>query len=194
MRADRPEPETHQSMSAWDDMVLVGRVARAHGNRGQVIVDPATDFPDERFKAGSQLFIRRGNDVDPVRVEEVRFHRGRPIIGLAGIDTMDAAEALAGLELRISADALQTLPSGSYYHHELIGCAVETPRGEEIGRVSAVEGDAAGSRLVVNGAGGEVLIPIAEGICVEIDVAGRKVVVEPPEGLLDLNVTKRQRF
>lgn len=178
----------------WDDMVLVGRIARAHGNRGQVIVDPATDFPNERFKAGSELFVRRGAVVDPVTVEHVRFHRGRPIIGLAGIDTMDAAEALAGTELRVSPDALQALPSGSYYHHDLIGCAVETPRGEQIGRVQAVDGDAAGSRLVVEGPRGEVLIPIAEGICVAIDVAGRKVVVEPPEGLLDLNVTKRQRF
>jgi 16S rRNA processing protein RimM len=181
-------------MSAWDEMVLVGRIARAHGNRGQVIVDPATDFPDERFRVGSVLFVRRREAADAVRVENVRFHRGRPIIGLAGIDTIDAAEALAGSELRISADALQPLPPGSFYHHDLVGCAVETSRGEQIGRVRAVEGDAAGSRLVVEHRDGDVLIPIAEGICVEIDVAGRKVVVEPPEGLVDLNVTKRQKF
>jgi 16S rRNA processing protein RimM len=178
----------------WDDMVLVGRIARAHGNRGQVIVDPATDFPEERFKAGSVLLIRRGEVTDTVTVESVRFHRGRPIIGLAGVDTMDAAEAMAGLELRVSIDALHPLPSGSYYRHDLIGCSVETPAGEAIGRVRDVEGDAAGSRLVVESSQGDVLIPIVEGICVDIDVAGRKVVVEPPEGLLELNVTKRQRF
>ena len=181
-------------MTEWDDMAVVGRIARAHGNRGQVIVDPATDFPEERFKPGSVLQIRRGNVTESVAVENVRFHRGRPIIGLSGIDTMDAAEALAGLELRIGADALQPLPMGSFYHHDLIDCAVETPRGEPIGRVIGVEGDAAGSRLVVESKTGEVLIPLAEGICVDVDVPGRKVVVEPPEGLLDLNVTKRQRF
>ena len=181
-------------MSAWDDMALVGRIARAHGNRGQVIVDPATDFPEERYKAGSVLHIRRGDALEAVTVESVRFHRGRPIVGLAGIDTMDAAEALAGSELRIDTDALQPLPAGSYYHHDLVGCAVQTPRGERVGRVTAVEGDAAGSRLVVEGPNGQVLIPIAEGICLEVDVAGRKIVIEPPEGLLDLNVTKRQRF
>lgn len=178
----------------WDDMVLVGRIARAHGNRGQVIVDPATDFPEERFKAGSVLLIRRGQAAEPVTVESVRFHRGRPIIGLAGIETIDAADALAGSELRIAADALQTLPEGSYYHHELIGCQVETPRRETIGRVIGVEGGAAGSRLVVETRNGEVLIPMAEGICESVDVPGKKIVVEPPEGLLDLNVTKRQRF
>ena len=181
-------------MSAWDDMVLVGRIARAHGNRGQVIVDPATDFPEERFKAGSVVHMRRSDAAEPVTIESVRFHRGRPIIGLAGIDTMDAAEALAGVELRISDDALQPLPAGSYYHHDLIGCSVETPRGETIGRVTSVDGDAAGSRLVVHTPNGEVLIPMAEGIWKAVDVPARKIVVEPPEGLLDLNVTKRQRF
>jgi 16S rRNA processing protein RimM len=178
----------------WDDMVLVGRIARAHGNRGQVIVDSATDFPEERFKAGSVLHIRRGEIVEPVAVESVRFHRGRPIIGLASVDTMDAAEALAGFELRVTEDALQPLPAGSYYRHDLIGCSVVTPGGQLVGRVRDVEGDAAGSRLVVESAAGDVLIPMARGICAEIDVAGRKIVVEPPEGLLDLNVTKRQRF
>ena len=178
----------------WDDMVLVGRIARAHGNRGQVIVDPATDFPEERFKAGSVLCVQRSGVTERVEVENVRFHRGRPIIRLAGIDTMDAAEALAGNELRVSADALQPLPPGSYYHHDLIGCSVETARGEQIGRVRAVEGDGAGSRLVVESGNGDVLIPMVEGICAAVDVAGRKIVVAPPDGLLDLNVTKRQRF
>jgi 16S rRNA processing protein RimM len=181
-------------MNAWDDMVLVGRVARAHGNRGEVIVDPATDFPDERFKPGSVVHVRRADAVEPVTIATVRFHRGRPIIGLAGIDTMDAAEALAGIELRIADAALQPLPAGSYYHHDLIGCSVETPRGETIGGVTAVEGDAAGSRLVVQTRYGEVLIPMAEGICESVDVSGKRIVVEPPEGLLDLNVTKRSKF
>lgn len=182
-------------MSAeWDDMVLVGRIARAHGNRGQVIVDPATDFPEERFKAGSVLHVNRGAATESLTVANVRFHRGRPIIGLAGIDTMDAAEALAGTELRVGLDALQPLPAGSYYHHDLIGCSVDTPHGETIGRVRGVEGEGAGSRLVVESRNGDVLIPMVDGICLEVDVAGRKIVVAPPEGLLDLNVTKRQKF
>jgi 16S rRNA processing protein RimM len=181
-------------MSEWDDMVLVGRIARAHGNRGQVIVDPATDFPDERFKPGSVLSLRRDGAVERIEVESVRFHRGRPIIGLAGIDTMNAAEALAGMELRVSIDALRSLPAGSYYHHDLIGCSVETPRGEPIGRVKAVEGEGVGSRLVVERSDGDVLIPMAEGICAAVDIAARRIVVVAPDGLLDLNVTKRKRF
>jgi 16S rRNA processing protein RimM len=181
-------------MSEWDDMVLVGRIARAHGIRGQVIVDPATDFPDERFKVGSVLHIRRGGATEAVTVEHVRFHRGRPIIGLAGIDTMNAADALAGMELRVGVEALQSLPAGSYYHHDLVGCEVETPAGERIGQVRGIEGDGASSRLVVEGANGQMLIPMVEGICVTIDVPGRRIVVAPPEGLLDVNVTKRGRM
>ena len=175
-------------------MALVGRVARAHGNRGHVIIDPATDFPEERFKPGSELQMQRGSTVEAMKVEEVRFHRGRPIVGFAGVTTIDAAEALAGSELRIDTGALHALPAGSFYHHDLVGCTVQTLRGHRIGEVTAVEGDAAGSRLVVRGGSGETLIPLAEGICVEVNIAGRRVVVEPPEGLLELNVTKRQRF
>jgi 16S rRNA processing protein RimM len=180
--------------AAWDDMALVGRIARAHGNRGQVIVDPETDFPAERFKAGAVLYVREGGTTQSLTIEHVRFHRGRPIIGLAGVDTMDAAEALAGRELRVGLDTLQSLPTGSFYHHELIDCSVVTSDGALIGRVASIEGNAEGSRLVVQGRAGEILIPLAEDICIDVDVAGRKIVVEPPEGLLDLNMTKRQRF
>jgi 16S rRNA processing protein RimM len=187
-------PDGPAMNQSWDEMALVGRVARAHGNRGQVLVDPETDFPEERFKPGSIVHVRKGNATEPLAIENVRFHRGRPILGFAGVDTIDEAEALAGTELRIHADALQTLPAGSFYRHDLVGCIVEAPGGELIGRVTRVEGDSAGSRLVVEGKAGDILIPIAEAICVNIDIERRKIVIEPPEGLLDLNVTKRQRF
>jgi 16S rRNA processing protein RimM len=175
-------------------MVVVGRIARAHGNRGQVIVDPVTDFPEERFRAGSVLQIARGGGIESLTVEQVRFHRGRPILDLAGVNTMDAAEALAGTELRVQSEALQPLPDGSFYRHDLIGCAVETQDGQQVGEVVGVEGESSGSRLVIARGSAEILIPLVRGICVSVDIAGRKIVVEPPDGLLDLNVTRRQRF
>ena len=181
-------------MAVWDEMAVVGRIARAHGNRGQVIVDPETDFPQERFKPGSVLHIRRHHDVEPLTVAGVRFHRGRPILSLAGVDTMDAAEALAGAELRIETSALQPLPVGSFYRHDLVGCMVQTTGGDQIGEVVGVEGEGSGSRLIVRKGSAEVLIPLAEEICARVDIAGRTIVVEPPEGLLDLNATRRQRF
>jgi 16S rRNA processing protein RimM len=171
----------------WDQMALVGRIARAHGIRGQVIVNLDTDFPDERFRPGATLFAMRGGVVTPLTVTTARIQGGRPVIGLAGIETMNDAESLAGLELRIPAGQLAALPSGAFYHHELVGCRVETRSGAAVGVVEAVEGIPGASRLVVAGTAGQILIPLATEICTTIDVGARRIVIDPPEGLLDLN-------
>jgi 16S rRNA processing protein RimM len=171
----------------WDAMAAVGRIARAHGIRGQVIVNPETDFPEQRFRPGSLLFVKRGAAVDAIVVTTARFQNGRPVIGLEGVQTMNDAEALAGLELRVPVEELATLPEGTFYHHDLVGCRVVTERGEPVGIVEGVEGSVGGSRLVVAGARGEILIPLASAICRTIDVPGKRIVIEPPEGLLDLN-------
>jgi 16S rRNA processing protein RimM len=181
--------------AAWEEMAMVGVVARAHGNRGQVIVHPETDFPVERFRAGSVVYIQKGGAIEPLTITAVRFQRRRPIIALEGVDSMNAAEALAGAELRVATDALQPLPSGSFYQHDLIGCSVETPDGVVIGLVTSVEGSSVASRLVVQGpSGGEILIPLVDEICVGVHLGARKILVNPLEGLLDLNVTRRQKF
>ena len=171
----------------WDHMALVGRIARAHGNRGQVIVNLDTDFPDERFRPGAELFTMRAGAVETLTLTSVRFQNGRPVVGIDGVDTMDAAEGLAGLELRIPAEQLASLPAGTFYHHDLVGCRVETGSGAPVGVVSGVEGTLSGSRLVVAGARGEILIPLVVGICTTIDVDGKRIVIDPPEGLLELN-------
>jgi 16S rRNA processing protein RimM len=171
----------------WDRMVLVGRVARPHGIRGQVIVNPETDFPEERFAAGRTLFVRRPQGVEPLVVTAVRFHQGRPIVSLQGVETLTEAETLAGADLRIPEDELQPLPPGTYYRHDLVGCRVRTVAGREIGEVSAVEGAPGGSRLVIGHGRLEVQVPLVEGICVQVDPAAREIVIDPPEGLLDVN-------
>jgi len=168
-------------------MAVVGRIARAHGNRGQVIVNLDTDFPETRFRTGAELFVKRGAAVERMVVATVRFQRDRPVVGFDGVDSMNAAEALAGLELRIPADRLAALPDGSYYHHDLVGCVVSTTAGETVGEVEGVEGTAGGSRLIVKGPRGEVQVPFAIEICRVIDPAAKRIVIEPPEGLLDLN-------
>jgi 16S rRNA processing protein RimM len=171
----------------WDDMALVGRIARAHGLRGQMILNLETDFPEERYRPGAELFIERNGRVESLMITSVRFHRERPIVGLGGVETVDDAEALAGFELRVPIERLAPLPPGTYYRHDLIGCRVETTAGAAIGVVSDVEGTLAGSRLVVDRGGGEVLIPLAAEICHEIDPAGKRIVIDPPDGLVDLN-------
>lgn len=168
-------------------MALVGRIARAHGIRGQVIVNPETDFPHERFQPGAELFIERNGQVGPLRITTARFHGERPVIGIQGVETMSDAETLAGHELRVPVDRLAALPTGTFYRHDLIGCRVETRDGRSIGLVRDVEGTMTGSRLVVDGARGEVLIPLVPQICTAVDPAGKRIVIDPPAGLIDAN-------
>src|SRR2546423_15470451 len=145
----------------WDGMALVGRIARAHGIKGQVIVNPDTDFPEERFRAGATMFTTRG----PVTLTSARLQNGRPVIGIEGVETMNDAEALAGLELRVPVEELAPLPEGTFYHHELVGCRVVTGGGDAVGTVERVEGTLRGSRLVVAGTKGDILIPLVTDLC-----------------------------
>ena len=168
-------------------MALVGRIARAHGIRGQVIVNPETDFPDQRFRPGAELFVERGGRIDTLTVTTARFHRERPVIGIAGVETMNDAEALAGQELRVPVDRLAALPPATFYRHDLIGCRVDTRDGRAVGLVRDVEGTLTGSRLVVDGERGEVLIPLVAAICTEVDPAAKRIVIDPPEGLIEAN-------
>ena len=167
------------------DLVLVGRVARAHGNKGQVIVNLDTDFAEDRFKAGEVLLL--GRDATPRVIRSVRFHQGRPVVALEGIETMNDAEALAGAELKVPAGDSALLPEGVFYQYDLIGCEVRDSAGRFIGPVTGVEGTMEMSRLVVAGDHGEVLIPLVADICTSVDVAARLIVVNPPEGLIELN-------
>ena len=171
----------------WDELALVGRVARTHGVRGDVFIDVETDFPRERFLPGAELFANRGGTVERLTVRSVRFQLGRPVLGFEGVDTMGAAQDLAGLELRVPTEALVPLPPGIFYRHDLVGCLVVTSAGVKVGVVQDVEGTMGGSRLVVDTANGEVLVPLAADICTGIDVRARRVVIRPPEGLLELN-------
>ncbi len=171
----------------WDEMAVVGRIARPHGIRGQVVVNLQTDFPETRFQPGAQLFIERRGQIETLRLTTVRFHRDRPVIGIDGVETMNDAETLAGQELRVPVDWLAPLPGGTFYRHHLIGCQVETVSGQPVGTVSDVEGTVAGSRLVIEGPRGEILIPLATELCRAIDVDAKRIVIEPPAGLLELN-------
>ena len=174
-------------------MVLVGTIARTHGLRGHVVVHPETDFVEERFRPGACLWARLKGRRTPLVIDAARFQSGRPVVSFEGYTTIDASEQLAGLELRIPESELQPLAVGAYYRHELVGCSVETRSGSAVGRVTRIDGGAAGSLLVIDGSQGEVLIPLAAEICVDIDVRNRRIVIDAPEGLLELNETRRSR-
>lgn len=175
-------------MSGWDDLILVGRIVRTHGLRGDLVVDPLTDFVEQRFVPGASFRTRAPEGERDVTIDAVRIQQERPVIRFAGVATIEAAESLIGWELRVPEATLVPLEPGVYYHHQLVGCVVETTTGEPVGTVVRVEGGSGASVLVADGARGEVLIPLATAICVTIDVGAHRIVVQPPDGLLDVNV------
>ncbi|MEO6212931.1 MAG: ribosome maturation factor RimM [Vicinamibacterales bacterium] len=174
-----------------EDLLLVGRVARPHGTCGQVIVNPDTDFAGDRFREGVRLFV--GAEARPLTITAARFHHGRPVIALEGIETMHDAERLAGAELKLRVSDIPELPEGTFHRHQLVGCEVRDIDGRVIGDVAAVEGPIDHSRLVINAAHGEVLIPLVAAICVEIVPQEKRISVRMPEGLLDVNAKAHRR-
>jgi 16S rRNA processing protein RimM len=175
-------------VAAWDDFVLVGHIARPHGHRGQVIVTPRTDFAAERFAPGATIWVLRKGVPTSLVIQDARFHKERPVLTLEGVASMNDALELHGVEIRVPPETQVPLPDGQFYHHALIGCEVVTVDGREIGIVKAVEGAAGAQHLVIRADGSkDVLVPLAWSICVEIDPAGRRIAIDPPDGLLDLN-------
>lgn len=173
------------------DLLLVGRVARAHGNKGQVIVNPETDFAHERFAAGNMLVVEQRGTAIERAITAVRFQDGRPIIALDGVATMNDAEALAGAELKMPASALGPLPGNTYYRHDLVGCEVVDVSGAAVGKVTDVQGPIERCLLVVGEGRDEVLIPMIDGIIVRVELTVHRIVVSLPEGLSQLNRATR---
>src|SRR5215469_1767988 len=168
--------------------LVVGRVGRPHGLRGEVTVEVRTDDPDERFAVGSLLSTdpaERG----PLTVAATRWHTGTLLVAFEGFQDRDSAETLRDALLVIDSESLTPLPDPEeFYDHELIGLAVVTVDGEPVGAVADVLHHGQ-DLLVVDGSGArtgtEILIPFVAEIVPEVDVAGGRLTVDPPVGLLD---------
>jgi 16S rRNA processing protein RimM len=174
-------------MADWDDMVTVGRVIRPHGLRGDVVISPDTDFVEERFTPGATIWTRSDAGDQALTIATARVHGGRAVVGFAGVTRIEDAERLAGLELRVPEETLQPLPEHTYYQHQLVGCRVEDASGAPIGTVTRVEGGVGASLLVIEAQRGEILVPLTLAICTEVDVVAKRIRIDPPEGLLDVN-------
>lgn len=173
--------------------LVVGRVAKSHGVRGELVVDIRTDSPEERFAPGSVLLGRAprgGGDAEYV-VEAARSHSGRLLLRLEGVGDRDSADALRGtLFLVDSADLDAPDDPEEFHDHQLIGLRADLPDGSALGEVVDVEHSGAGERLVVRRSdvedGRNLLVPFVHAIVPEVDLGAGRVVVDPPEGLLEL--------
>ena len=180
--------------------LVVGRIVKSHGIRGEVVVDIRTDSPDERFAKGSALSTRsrksRGAGVpETLNVEAARNHSGRLLVRFAGVGSRDAADALRGVELLVDSASFDPLSDDDeFYDHELEGLDVriDNAAAAPIGRVSEVLHTPAGEVLSITTladgphAGREVLVPFIEQFVPTVDLTAGTAVITPPEGLLDI--------
>ena len=167
----------------YADMITIGVVVKPQGRKGEVLVQPLSDLPN-RFSSLQHVFVPGGaGGSRTVTVTDRWPHKGRFVLKLEGVDSIDAAEAYRGVELRIGLDEVEALPAGSYYHYQLKGLKVEDPKGRPLGTAADVlvtGGEA--PVLVVRGlSGGEVLIPMAEAFIREVDLDHGRIVAVDPE-------------
>ena len=157
--------------------VTVGRITAAHGIRGELKVQPLTDFP-QRFQPGSRLWL----DGAPHDVERGRPQGRNVILKLRGVDTRTQAEALAGKEL-LAPEATQIEAEGVYYLHDVIGLRVEDAAGETLGELAEVLSTGSNDVYVVRGERGEMLLPALDDVVRRVDVAGGRIIVDVPNGI-----------
>lgn len=168
-------------------LLVVGQIVRPHGVRGEVVVDVRTDEPEKRFAAGSVLHTDPAS-AGPLTVASARPHQGRLLVLFEGISDRNAAETLRGVVLCVDSESLPALEDPDEFHdHQLVGLRAQTPQGDALGDVVAVEHAPASDLLVLRKPDGHTaLVPFVKAIVPEVDLAAGKVVLTPPEGLLDL--------
>ncbi len=167
-------------------LLVVGRVGRAHGIRGEVLVALRTDDPDTRFASGSTLLTdpeQRG----PLTVLSARRHSGRYVVAFSGVTDRAAAEALTGTTLVVdSADLPPTQDPDEFHDVELLGLRVQDTGGVDVGELADIVHGPAGDLLVIKVDDREVLVPFRRQMVPRVDLSAGVVVIDPPEGLLEL--------
>lgn len=164
------------------EFITIGQILSPWGTKGKLKVAVATDFP-QRFTPSATVYVNR----QLVNIESAEWRKGKVIIKLSTIDSIEAAQELRGQSLEIHHSQLKTLPEGQYYHFQLIGLEVWTARGEPLGRITEILSAQSNDNYVVRGPGGEILIPAIEDTIKSIDLDEGRIVIEPIEGLLTLN-------
>jgi 16S rRNA processing protein RimM len=169
------------------ELVVVGYVRRAHGIHGEILVHAKSDRAEAVFAPGRRLILETvGGERSELMVTAFRPHRGGYLLGVDGVESRSGAETLAGRELLLPAEELEPLEPGEVFVHDLVGLDVFDTAGERVGRVRQVYLSEPADLLEVRAADRLVLVPFTARIVREVDVAGGRVVIDPPEGLLEL--------
>jgi 16S rRNA processing protein RimM len=167
-----------------DDLVVVGRIGPPRGVRGELFVEPLTDAPQDRFAPGTVL---RTGSASTLTVEASSMASGKLVVHFAGVDSRESAEALRGTELVIPAGERPALDDpDEFYDTDLVGLAVRSVDGTELGPVIDVVHAGGASYLVLDVDGRERLVPFVAAIVPTVDPARGRIVIDPPDGLFDI--------
>lgn len=169
------------------DLIIVARAVRTRGLKGELVAELLTDFPD-RFESVARLLgVAPDGERKELELEDHWFQNDRLILKFRNYDSVDAASALVGFEFGLPEEEQVQLPADEFYEWQLAGCSVENAQGSVIGKVRDVMRTGGVQLLVVDdGSKHEHLIPMARDIVINVDIPGKKILIDPPEGLLDL--------
>lgn len=172
--------------------LVVGHLEKPHGIHGELLVWPLTDHPESVYAPGVVLSLGEADadepspDLPPLRVDSSRPFRRGLLVRFGGVDDRNQAELLRGRYLFRAVEELEPPAEGEFYVHELLGLEVVTVDGRNVGRVTQVYELSPADLLEVSREGGQTMIPFLEHVVVEVDTKSGRLVVDPPEGLLDL--------
>ncbi|MGH9871156.1 MAG: ribosome maturation factor RimM [Pyrinomonadaceae bacterium] len=175
------------SKETRDDLIIVARAVKTRGLKGELVADLLTDFP-ERFQQVSELTgVSPSGERRQFELESHWFQNDRMVLKLRGYDSIESAKELVGYEFGLPEAERVELAKDEFYDWELEGCLVESTLGQAVGKVREVMRTGGVELLVVeNNERGEVFVPMVASIVMEIDVSQKKILIDPPEGLLDL--------
>ena len=171
--------------------IVVGRVGRAHGIRGEVSIDLTTDEPERRFAPGSSVVLRprSGGADQSMSIRSTRPHQGRLLVTFDAVPDRTAAEALRGAQVIADVDETERPDDPEeFYDHQLEGLRVVTTESRLVGHVAEVLHTPAGELLsVTSETGAEVLVPFVSAFVTSVSLVDQTIEIDPPEGLLELN-------
>lgn len=165
-----------------DNLIVVGKIVKPHGMKGEVVVEPLTDFPAERFKAGKEFTTVESVEFARLTVVRVRAHEERLLVDIKELTGRDEAEKLRDVRLAISSDETFSLPDGEYYGYQLLGLSVFNSEGEKIGRLKDFTTGSSPLLVIENPELGLVDYPAVDSLIKDIDLEDNKIVLDLPRG------------
>lgn len=169
-----------------DDLIVIARGVRTHGLKGEIVAELLTDFPERFEDVDGLILVAPSGEQQPGELEDFWFQKDRVVLKLAGYDDVDQAKSLVGYDFAVPESERVPLEEDEFYDWELEGCTVKAGD-TNIGQVRSVMRTGATAILVISDdSGKEQLVPLAAEIVVKIDTAAKEILIDPPEGLLEL--------